>query len=244
MPDILILGASSDIAASCARKFASEGYAVWLAGRNVEQLKIQSADISIRYNVKSQVLLFDAVNFGSHKSFVESLPFVPDVVLLAFGYLGDQQLAETDWNESLNIINSNYTGAVSILNELANLLQKHNKGIIAGISSVAGDRGKKSNFIYGSAKAGLTVYLAGLRNRLFPHKVHVLTIKPGFVQTRMTEGMPLPKRLTAQPDAVAKDIYKAVANRKNVIYTKPLWRYLMFVISNIPESIFKKLSLG
>ncbi len=244
MPDILILGASSGIAAACAHKYASKGYTVWLAGRNRSLLQTQASDLAIRYKVQANVLFFDAVDYESHKTFVDSLSFVPDVVLLAFGYLGDQDLAEKDWQEAERIISSNYTGAVSIVNRLAVLLEKNNKGVIAGISSVAGLRGKKNNYIYGSAKAGFTTYLSGLRNKLAKTGVHVLTILPGFVDTKMTEGMKLSKPLTAQPEAVADDIYEAISRRKNVIYTKSLWRYIMFVISNIPEPIYKKLSLG
>ena len=244
MPDILILGASSDIAAACAHTYAEKGYTVWLAGRNIELLKAQANDLSIRHKATAHVLPFDAVNTNEHHAFVQNLSFVPDVVLLAFGYLGDQELAEKNWDESLRIINSNYVGAVSILNILAELLAQHQKGTIIGISSVAGNRGKKSNYIYGSAKAGLTAYLSGLRNRLFKSNVHVLTVLPGFVDTKMTAHMPLPKSLTAKPNAVALSIYNAAKSKKNVLYVKPIWRLIMFTISNVPESIYKKLSLG
>lgn len=244
MPNLLILGATSDIAAECAKKFASNGYDIWLAGRNLEAIKVQAADIEIRYPVKAQVLPFDGADFASHKSFVEALPVVPDIVLLAYGYLGSQALAESDWEESSLIINSNYTGAVSILNRLAQVMEKQGKGTIIGISSVAGDRGKKSNYIYGSAKAGFTAYLSGLRNRLFASHVHVLTVIPGPVYTKMTANMKLSKALTAHAENVANDIYKAAAAKKNVIYTKSIWRLVMLVISNIPEFMFKKLDLG
>ncbi|WP_153796261.1 SDR family oxidoreductase [Foetidibacter luteolus] len=244
MPDLLILGASSDIASACAHQYAAKGYQVWLAGRNMEALKKDAANLTIRYKLKAEAVYFDAADFASHKTFTTSLGFVPDVVIVAFGYLGDQQLAEHDWDETTRIINSNYTGAVSILNELANLMEKEKKGVIVGISSVAGIRGKKNNYIYGSAKAGFTTYLSGLRGRLVAAGVHVVTVLPGYVDTKMTAGMKLPSPLTAQPQLVAHDIYKAVASKKNIIYSKGLWRYVMLVFTSIPESIYKKLNIG
>ncbi len=244
MPDILILGASSDIAGACAQTYAEKGFKIWLAGRNIDLLNMQAADLKIRHNAEVHVLEFDALDVSVHESFVSSLSFIPDIVLLAFGYLGDQALAEQNWDECSKIINSNYVGAISILNQVANLFQQHQKGVIVVLSSVAGNRGKKSNYIYGSAKAGLTAYLSGLRNRLYFYKVHVVTVLPGFVNTKMTDKMNLPKALTAQPEAVASAIYNAVSKKKNIVYVKPIWRYIMFAISNVPESIYKKLSLG
>ena len=137
----------------------------------------------------------------------------------------------------------NYVGAASILNIVAATYAEKGKGTIAGISSVAGERGRLSNYLYGSAKAGFTAYLSGLRNRLFHQKVHVLTVQPGFVYTRMTEGMPLPKLLTATPELVAQTVYKATLAKKNVIFVKGMWRWIMLIIRNIPESIFKKMKL-
>jgi len=137
----------------------------------------------------------------------------------------------------------NYTGAVSILNIVANYYVSQQKGIIAGISSVAGERGRQSNYFYGSAKAGFTAYLSGLRNRLFHQQVHVLTVQPGFVYTRMTEGLPLPRLLTATPEKVADSIYLAIRKKKNVIYVKWFWRWIMLIIKCIPEFLFKKLKL-
>ena len=140
-------------------------------------------------------------------------------------------------------MDTNYTGLVSILNIVANDFEKNKNGFIVGISSVAGDRGRKSNFIYGSAKAAFATYLSGLRNRLFNLNVHVLTVKPGFVETKMTEGLNLPVKLTAKTEEVANDIFKAQQKGKNVIYTKWFWRYIMLIIKNIPEFYFKKMSI-
>jgi len=164
-------------------------------------------------------------------------------VLCVFGYLGDNVKGMKDFKEAERIIDVNYKGAVSILNIVANDFMAKKSGWIAAISSVAGDRGRQSNFLYGSAKAGLTAYLSGLRNLASKHGVQVLTIKPGFVNTKMTRGMDLPKKLMAEPEDVAESIYKAWKKKKDVLYTKWIWRYIMLIIIHIPERIFKKLSL-
>ena len=156
---------------------------------------------------------------------------------------GNHIKAINDWKESERILATNYIGAVSILNIIANDFEKRKSGVIVGISSVAGDRGRMSNYLYGSAKAGLTAYLSGLRNRLFHSGVHVLTVKPGFVRTKMTEGLPLPVLVTADPEQVAKKIYAAIKRRKNTIYILPIWLLIMYIIRNIPEAIFKKMKL-
>ena len=158
-------------------------------------------------------------------------------------FFGEQEKAQNDFEEAQKIINTNYTGVVSILNIIVNDFEKHKKGFIVGISSVAGDRGRKSNFIYGSAKAAFTTYLSGLRNRLFKSNVHVMTVKPGFVATKMTEGLDLPTKLTAQTEEVAQDIFKAQQKGNNVIYTKWFWKYILLIIKNIPEFMFKKTSI-
>ena len=140
-------------------------------------------------------------------------------------------------------MDANFTGAVSILNIAANDMVEKKSGTIVGISSVAGERGRMSNYIYGSAKAGFTAYLSGLRNRLQKVGVHVLTVKPGFVQTKMTEGLPLPKPLTALPEQVAKGIIKAVKKGTNEVYILGIWRLIMLIIRTIPEFVFKKLRM-
>jgi short-subunit dehydrogenase len=132
---------------------------------------------------------------------------------------------------------------VSILNVVANEFEKLNDGLIIGISSVAGERGRQSNYLYGSAKAGFTAYLSGLRNRLFKSNVHVMTVKPGFMKTRMIEGIKTPGPLTASPEIAARKIFKAAQSRKNVVYILPVWRLIMFIIRSIPEGIFKKMKL-
>jgi short-subunit dehydrogenase len=145
--------------------------------------------------------------------------------------------------ETLKTIQTNYTGAVSILNIIAQDFAGRKSGAIAGISSVAGERGRQSNYIYGSAKAGFTAYLSGLRNSLYKDNVHVLTVLPGFVYTKMTENLDLPKLLTANPADVASAVYTGIKKKKNVIYVKWFWRWIMYIIKAIPESIFKRKQL-
>lgn len=243
MSTILILGATSDIGIAIAKKFASEKYNVQLAARNAVQLKPFKSDLEIRYGVNSSIHSFDAVDFNSHQFFYNSLSPKPDVTVYVIGYMNDNEKVINDWNETLKTINSNYSGAVSILNIVASDYSKRNSGTIVAISSVAGNRGRQSNYIYGSAKAALTTYLSGLRNKLYHNKVHVMTVLPGFVYTKMTEHLILPKSLTARPEEVANSIFTGIKKGKNVVYVKWFWRWIMLIITSIPESIFKKKKL-
>jgi len=231
------------MAIALSRKFAAAGYGTQLAARDTGRLHPLQSDLSIRYNIPCSLHEFDAAQPGQHPAFFAGLTPQPDITISVFGYLGDQQLAQSDWKECERIILANYTGAVSILNIVADSYAARQNGTIVGISSVAGERGRQSNYFYCSAKAGFTAYLSGLRNRLFRHGVHVLTVKPGFVYTRMTDNMPLPALLTATPEQVAADIYRAVLKKSNVIYTRWFWRWIMLLIRNIPEPIFKKMKL-
>ncbi|GGB16485.1 SDR family oxidoreductase [Puia dinghuensis] len=243
MPSLLLLGATSDMATALARKFASTGYDVLLAARNTHRLEPLRSDLAIRYGITASLLEFDARGFDYHAAFWEALPVKPDLTICVFGYLGEEAIAESDWAECRNILEVNYVGAVSILNIVANDYITRGKGAIVGISSVAGERGRQSNYLYGSAKAGFTAYLSGLRNRLFHHGLHVLTVKPGFVYTRMTEGLTLRPLLTATPEQVATSVWKAVEKKKNVVYVKWFWRWIMLIIKSIPEFLFKKLKM-
>jgi decaprenylphospho-beta-D-erythro-pentofuranosid-2-ulose 2-reductase len=243
MASVLLLGAASDMAVAIARKYASEGYNIQLAARNATRLESLCSDIRIRYGVSCTSHEFNALDFTSHPVFFSSLPVLPDITICVFGYLGDNEIAREQWQETERIIHTNYTGAVSALNAVSLLYAKQHHGSIVGISSVAGERGRQSNYLYGSAKAGFTAYLSGLRNRMFREKVHVLTVQPGFVYTRMTENLSLPPMLTAKPEDIAEGIFKAVKSGKNVVYIKWFWRYIMLIIRNIPEFIFKKLKL-
>jgi len=243
MQTVLILGATSDMAEAIAYAYAEKGNHVILAARNSARLERTRADMEIRFGQSPAVVEFDAQDFASHGTFYGNLPAAPDVVVCVFGYLGDNEKALADFAEARQIINVNYTGAVSILNVAANALAAKGSGTIIGISSVAGERGRQSNFHYGSAKAGFTAYLSGLRNYLFHKNVHVLTVKPGFVKTKMTAGMPLNPKLMATPQQIAKDVVRAAAKKKNVLYSLWMWKYIMAIIRNIPEGMFKKMKL-
>jgi len=240
---LLILGGRSDIAKAVAHKFAGNGFNIYLAARNHQELERDVKDIEIRYQIKAQAVEFDVLDFNSHQDFYDSLQEKPLGVVCSVGYLGNQKKAELDFNEADKIIRTNYSGCVSMLSIIARDFEKRQTGFIIGISSVAGDRGRQSNYYYGSAKAGFSAYLSGLRNRLSKSTVPVLTVKPGFVDTKMTEGMGLPPLLTAQPEEVAEDIYRAWEKRKDVVYTKWFWRWIMLIIKNIPELLFKKMKL-
>ncbi|HLK27196.1 MAG TPA: SDR family oxidoreductase [Puia sp.] len=243
MPTVLILGASSDIAIAIAKKFAANQYDVQLAARNIEQLKPLQSDMHVRYNVACTVHAFDALEFSSHQQFFDSLVPKPDITICVFGVMEDEDKAFEDFNSAQRMIDTNYTGAVSILNVVAKYYSSQKQGTIVGISSVAGERGRQSKLIYGSAKAAFSAYLAGLRNKLFKDNVHVVSVKPGFVYTKMTEELTLPKPLTAKPSEVADAVYKAVLKKKNTVYVKWMWRWIMLIIKNIPEFQFKKMNI-
>ncbi|MBD3267849.1 SDR family oxidoreductase [bacterium] len=242
MAYILILGAKSDIAKALADEYAKEGYDLYLAARNHHELDNDVNDLKIRYEIDVKNLEFDALACEKHQHFWESLNPKPLGVICVFGYLGDQKEGEQDFTVARRILDTNFTGCVSILNIAANHLEKEKKGFIIGISSVAGERGRPSNYLYGSAKAGFTAYLSGLRARLFKSGVHVLTVKPGFVYTKMTEGMDLPGAITAKPEEVARDTIKAQRKGKNVLYTKWYWGWILRIVKCIPEFVFKRMN--
>jgi decaprenylphospho-beta-D-erythro-pentofuranosid-2-ulose 2-reductase len=240
MPSVLILGASSDIGAAIARKFAAEKFNVQLAARNPDQLLPLQSDIRIRYGVECSLHKFDVLDFAGHPVFFKSLNPTPDITICVVGYMNDNEKVIADPAETLKTIHTNYTGPVSILNIVAADYAAKQRGIIVGISSVAGERGRQSNYIYGSAKAGFTAFLSGLRNKMFHNKVHVMTVLPGFVYTKMTEHLQLPALLTAQPSDVANAIFDGTSKKKNIIYVKWFWRWIMLIITSVPEFIFKK----
>lgn len=240
---VLIIGAKSDIGLAVAHKFGSLGYSIQLAARNKKSLTADSNDIEIRYNVPVKLYEFDALNIRSHDKFISALKPLPTVAICAVGYMGNQKDSELDFNSALNVIRSNYEGPVSILSKLANKFEKRGSGTIIGISSVAGQRGRASNYYYGSAKAGFTAFLSGLRNKLAKKGIHVITIIPGFVRTKMIDGVNTPGILTANTKTVAEDIYNAFKRSRNIIYTKKIWYWIMLILNLIPEKIFKKINI-
>jgi decaprenylphospho-beta-D-erythro-pentofuranosid-2-ulose 2-reductase len=242
--NLLILGANSDLACALARQFAAgERANLILASRDVELLAKKARDLEIRHEVTARALAFDATEPATHPAFYEALDPKPDGVIAAFGYLGDQNRAQSDYAEAHRIIQTNFTGAVSILEIVAADFQRRGRGFIIGIGSVAGERGRQSNYVYGAAKGALSIYLSGLRNRLSKHRVRVITVLPGFIRTKMTRSLPLPGLLTAAPEQAAADIYRAYGKSRDVVYTRWFWRWIMAVIKAIPEPLFKRLSL-
>jgi decaprenylphospho-beta-D-erythro-pentofuranosid-2-ulose 2-reductase len=241
---VLILGATSAIASALTREFAAHKFDLVLGGRDREELSALAADLSLRHGVRAGVLPFDALETQTHtatlRTFLSETGDALAGAVVCIGYLGDQAKGQSDWEEACLILETNFTGCVSALNILANHFELRRAGFICAISSVAGDRGRQSNYLYGAAKAGLTAYLQGLRNRLCRSNVRVITIKPGFVDTRMTYGHP-GLFLVASPESVAKGIYKAIAKGKDVVYLPGFWRFIMLIVRSIPEAIFKRL---
>jgi len=241
---VLILGATSAIARATAATFAARGDALYLASRDLDELQRSAADLRLRYGVEVCYGLFDAEATVTHEAFLQNvLEEMPNLsgVVLAFGYLGDQQAAR-DFAVGAKVIASNFTGAASILSLCANYFEPLKRGFIIGISSVAGDRGRQSNYVYGAAKGALSLYLQGLRNRLYPSGVRVITVKPGFVDTAMTYGLP-GLFLVASPQAIGERIVGALGKSADVVYLPWFWRYIMLIIKHIPEPIFKRMKL-
>jgi decaprenylphospho-beta-D-erythro-pentofuranosid-2-ulose 2-reductase len=243
---VLIIGATSAIAHETAKWFAKEGAEFFLIARSEEKLAAVADDLAVRGAQRSETFVLDANDFARHQEMfdqaVSSLGGL-DVLLVAHGALGDQERLERNVEETLQNFSTNCTSVISLLTIAANYFEGQKRGCIAVISSVAGDRGRKSNYIYGTAKAALNAFTQGLRNRLSASGVTVLTIKPGFVSTPMTSHL---KRglLFADPRSIGKGIYEAIKQHKDIVYLPWFWRLIMLVICNIPERIFKHLSLG
>jgi short-subunit dehydrogenase len=241
---VMIVGATSAIARATAAAFAAQGHEIYLAGRNADELERIAADLAIRYRINARWGIFIAEDMASHAGFFnQAMAEMGEMrgVVLAMGMLGDQQAAR-DFPLGAEVIMVNFTAAASILSHCANYLEARKQGFIIGISSVAGDRGRQSNYPYGAAKAGLSAYLQGLRNRLFHSGVRVITVKPGFVDTAMTYGM-AGLFLVASPQYMGERIVAALNKSADVVYLPWFWRYIMLIIKNIPEAIFKKLKL-
>jgi short-subunit dehydrogenase len=242
--NILILGANSEVGQELAKLFAQNEHAdIYMGSRQLDLLGKSCTDIKIRYKVETGYFPFDAIDYDSHGAFYEKLDPKPDGVVIAFGYLGDQQLAQQDFREAKKIIDANFTGAVSILEIIAADFARRNHGFIIALSSVAGERGRQSNYIYGSAKGALTVYLSGLRNRLYKKNVRVISVLPGMIRTKMTDHLDLPDKLLAEPEGIAQDIYNGFKKGKDIIYAKWYWKLIIGAIKIIPEKVFKRMKL-
>lgn len=240
---VLILGARSDIGLAVAHRYAAAGYPIQLAARAPDLLEADRADLVLRHNVPVTLHAFDALDTTSHPDFVTGLEPLPQIAVCAVGLMGDQAESERAPAAAALVMRSNFEGPASVLGLLANRFETRGSGTLVGISSVAGERGRATNYVYGAAKAGFTAWLSGLRNRLAKKNVHVLTVLPGFVATRMTQELNLPAKLTSRPAEVAEAIYCAVSAGRNVIYVKPVWGLIMTIIRIIPESMFKRMKL-
>ena len=243
---VLILGANAGIGRALAAEFALHQHDLILAGRDLEELQALAADLNLRHGVRTRAEKLDVLDIECLKSGLAGCLGADGDALegavLCTGYTGDPERARHDLGEARRIIDTNFTGSALALEILANHFEQKRKGYICALSSVAGDRGRQSNYLYGSAKGGLTTYLQGLRNRLYPSGVQVLTVKPGFVDTRMVFGK-VKMPLIAAPGDVARHIYQAVKSRKEVVYVPSFWRLIMFAVRIIPEGLFKKLRM-
>jgi short-subunit dehydrogenase len=245
MKKILIVGATSAMAEACARLWAQQGDHLFLAARNAPQLQSLAADLQTRGAAKVGTRVFDANQHEQHAPLLADATQTLgglDTVLIAHGTLTDQDRAQYDVPYALAEIGTNGLSVIALLTLVALQLEQQGHGAIAVISSVAGDRGRQSNYVYGSAKAMVSAFTSGLRQRLAKKGVHVVTVKPGFVDTPMTAHLPKGP-LWAKPEQVAKDISRAVDSGRSIVYTPGFWRLIMLIIKSIPEFVFVKLKL-
>lgn len=239
---VLIMGASSVVGQAVCRLLAKENCELVLVARDKQKLSTIADDLVVRgASVKS--LLYDMSDISKHEDLINEVGEI-DIAYLFYGTLPDQARCEQDWESIAESLNTNFVSAASLLSRIANQFERRKQGSIVVVSSVAGDRGRKSNYVYGTAKGALSLFCAGLRNRLFGSGVNVLTVKPGFIDTPMTDGIEKkPAILWATPEKVAEDIIRAKKRNKDILYTPWFWRYILGIICIIPESIFKKMSL-
>ncbi len=244
--NVLIAGATSTIARHAAGELAARGARLHLAARDEAEAGRIGQDLEVRHGAEVSWGPFEATDYEGHDRLLDSAVGAMgglDGLLVAVGMLGDQARAEADAGHLRDVIEVNYGAPASLITAAANRFEEQGHGWITALSSVAGDRGRPSNYAYGSAKAGLTAFLEGLRGRLHESGVHVLTAKPGPTDTKMTFGMDDPPPLMAEPERVAKQVAQAIEEGKDVCYAPPIWRYIMAAIRLIPTPLFKKLDL-
>lgn len=240
---VLVIGATSDIGRAIAEQLASQGCSLQLAGRDLARLEREAHHLRDWWSAAVSVHGCDVQAVDAGISLLDELEPLPEVAVCVVGRLGHQRDAETRPAEAESVMRANYLGPALLLGALAERFEQRGAGVIVGISSVAGERGRASNYVYGSAKAGLSAFLSGLRSRLAPANVHVVTVKPGFVHSRMTAGLTLPAPLTASPTEVADRVVEAIRKRRDVIYVRRVWHPIMLAIRAIPEGVFKRLKL-
>lgn len=241
---LLLVGGTSDIGRATALCYAKAGWRVFLAARKDEEARRNAEDIAARTGSEVTTHKLDVLETENFEAFVDGLPQLPDTVVCVVGELGDQARGQRDLAHATLLLRTNFEGPALLLGFLAERFLERGSGTIVGVSSVAGDRGRGSNYLYGAAKAGFSAFLSGLRNRLAPAGLRVLTVKPGFVRTQMTAGMKLPPVLTAEAEEVGRAIFTAAEKGgSDVIYVRRIWQPVMMVIGSIPERIFKRLRL-
>jgi decaprenylphospho-beta-D-erythro-pentofuranosid-2-ulose 2-reductase len=242
---VVIIGASSAIAHEAAKLFARDGAELFLVGRNETKLGVVAEDLRVRGAKSVEIHAQDLSDLDLHQELFQQAAATLgniDQLLIAHGTLGDQRKSELSVAETLREFNNNATSVISLLTIAGNYFEQQRRGCIAVISSVAGDRGRKSNYVYGTAKAAVSTFLQGLRNRLASSGVAVVTIKPGYVATPMTAHL---KKglLTASPEKVGAGVYDAMIKGTDIVYLPWFWRPIMLIIKGIPEKVFKRLSL-
>jgi short-subunit dehydrogenase len=242
---VLALGATSAIAEATLRLFAARGARFFLVARNPDKLNAVAADLRTRGAASVAIHVMDLDDTSAHPGMLaaaaENLGTI-QLALLAHGVLGDQPQAEASYPATEAILGTNFLAPVSMITWLANYFEGSHQGTLAVISSVAGDRGRKSNYVYGASKGALSIFLDGVRNRIDRSGVQVLTVKPGFVATPMTAHLPQ-NALFAHPSAIARGIVRAIEKRKDVVYVPAFWALIMLIIRAVPGRVFKKLNL-
>lgn len=246
MKRVLVVGATSAIANACARIWAARGASLFLVARNEHKLASIAGDLSVRGAASVHCWPMDANDMSAHATMVAAAVAALgtiDVVLVAHGTLPDQAACEADVALAVREFTTNGLSTIALLTGLANCLEQQRHGALCAITSVAGDRGRRSNYLYGSAKAAVSVFCDGLRARLLRSGVSLTDVRPGFVATPMTQHLRLPPLLVAQPDSVGRAIVAAVERRRDVLYAPAFWALIMLVIKSLPRAVMKRLAL-
>ena len=238
-----MVGATSDIGRAIAYRLARDGFALQLAARDPSRIRREARDLRVRTGATVSLHRCDVLRANGGASLLDELDPLPDVAVCVVGWLGGQREVEKDGAAAEKSMRTNYLGPALLIGALAERFEKRGSGVLVGLSSVAGERGRATNYVYGSAKAGFTAFLSGMRNRLVASGVHVVTVIPGFVRTRMLEGMATPAWLTAEPEEVANAVVDAARRRRDVVYVRGIWRPIMTLIRAVPERAFKRMRL-
>lgn len=237
----LLIGATSDIGRAIARRLVADGWTLQLAARDGTRLERVAEDLQARSGTATVQHRCDVLREDHGLALLDALDPLPQLAICVVGLLGEQTASQRDRDAAARVMRSNYEGPALLMDALAERFEERGSGTLVGISSVAGERGRAANYFYGSAKAGFTAFLSGLRNRCAASGVHVVTVKPGFVRTRMTEAMQLPALLTATPEEVAVAVDRAVRRRRDVVYVRRIWRFISLVLRVVPEPLFKRM---